>query len=86
MAVSQRIMGAVPGVTEGAKQEMKDIHWIMFLVTAVFSSFMLGYSVPPLLEVGMIGGDGKAGPVSQKDQTEKEVEEYYRKLIEETEK
>ncbi len=79
-------MGVVAGETIGTEREMRDTRWLMFLVAAVFTSFMLGYSVPPLLEVGLIGGDGKAGPASQKALTKKEVEEYYRKLLEETEK
>jgi len=62
---------------------MKNTLWTMFLITAVFTSFLLGYSVPPLLEVGMIGGkSGKSSPAAE-PKLDEQMEEYYRKLLEE---
>jgi len=55
---------------------------MMFLITAVFTSFLLGYSLPPLLEVGMIGGKSEVTPGTTEPQMDKEMEEYYRKLSE----
>ena len=58
---------------------MGSTFWTMILITGVFIGFLMGYSVPPMVEVGMIGGgDGvKAGPKSEIDQ---DMEEYYRSL------
>ncbi len=61
---------------------MKDSLWIVIAVTAVFVGFLIGYSLPPLIEVGMIGGGGgeKAELKSKLDQ---ETQDYYRDLLEE---
>ncbi|MDP6403606.1 MAG: hypothetical protein QF797_00205 [Alphaproteobacteria bacterium] len=55
--------------------------WAVVLVVAVFSGFMMGYSVPPMVDVGYIGGGGaaSAGP---KTDMKPNLEEYYRKLQE----
>lgn len=55
----------------------------MFLITAVFTSFLLGYSVPPLLEVGMIGANGEKRSPTTEPKLNKQMEEYYRSLLEE---
>jgi|TARA_Y100000294_G_scaffold176590_1_gene199395 hypothetical protein len=62
---------------------MKNTVWTMFLITAVFTSFLLGYSVPPLLEVGMIGGRGEKPSPTMEPKLNEQMEEYYRKLLEE---
>jgi len=60
---------------------MKDSLWIVIVVTMVFISFLLGYSVPPLIESGMIGGKGtKVGVDTELDT---KTEDYYRNLLEE---
>jgi len=53
--------------------------WTMILITGIFVGFLMGYSVPPMVEVGMIGGgdSSKAGPKSDLGQ---DMEEYYRGL------
>ncbi len=53
--------------------------WTMILITGIFIGFLMGYSVPPMVEVGMIGGgdSSKAGLKSDMDQ---DMEEYYRGL------
>ena len=48
------------------------------MVTAAFLGFLIGYSTPPLIESGMIGGKGKQAkkpPALQKD-----TSQYYRDL------
>ncbi len=60
---------------------MKNTFWTMFLITAVFTSFLLGYSVPPLLEVGMIGGKGEKPSPAMEQTLNKQMEEYYRSLL-----
>ncbi len=62
---------------------MKTTFWMMFLITAVFTSFLLGYSVPPLLEVGMIGAKGDKSSPAIESKLNEEMEEYYRNLLEE---
>lgn len=62
---------------------MRNTLWTMFLITAVFTSFLLGYSVPPLLEVGMIGGKGEKTSSIREPKLNKQMEEYYRNLLEE---
>lgn len=59
---------------------MNSSFWTMILITGIFIGFLMGYSIPPMVEVGMIGGgDGaKAGPKSEIDST---MEEYYRGLL-----
>ena len=57
--------------------------WKVMLVVAGFSGFLMGYAVPPLLEVGMIGGDGEVGEVGIKSDLDQEMEEYYRNLLQE---
>ena len=61
---------------------MKNEIGVIFLVTSVFTSFLLGYSLPPLLETGMIGGRGQVTPAVVEPQVDKQLEEYYRKLLE----
>jgi len=62
---------------------MKDTLWTMFLITAMFTSFLLGYSLPPLLEAGMIGGSGKQASEIAEPKLNQAMEEYYRKLLDE---
>lgn len=57
---------------------MKNNLWIVIMVTAAFLGFLIGYSTPPLIESGMIGGKGKQAkkpPALQKD-----TSQYYRDL------
>lgn len=61
---------------------MNRTFWTMILITGIFIGFLMGYSVPPMVEVGMIGGGDnvKVGPKSDMDQ---DMEEYYRSLLQE---
>ncbi len=61
---------------------MANSFWKVILVTAGFTGFLMGYAVPPLLEVGMIGGGGESGEIGIKSDVDEEMEEYYRKLLE----
>lgn len=53
--------------------------WTMILVTGVFVGFMMGYSVPPMVEVGLIGS-GDNAEVGLKSEVDEDLEEYYRSL------
>ncbi len=57
---------------------MKDSLWMIIVVVAVFLGFLIGYSVPPLVEVGMIGNQG--GKAGVKTEVETEMQDYYRDL------
>lgn len=58
---------------------MSNSLWAIILVTAIFTGFLMGYSVPPMIEVGMLGGDDDAGP-GLKGGLDADMEEYYRSL------
>ena len=56
---------------------MKNTLWIVVVVIAVFLGFLMGYSVPPFLEVGFAVGKGKTAPPTKID---KKAEDYYKNL------
>lgn len=60
---------------------MKNGLWIVILVVTVFMGFLMGYSIPPLMEVGMIGGKGE--PVGVKTDVGEDMEKYYKDLLKE---
>ena len=58
---------------------MKNELWGVILVVAIFMGFLMGYSLPPMYEVGMIGGK----PEQQKgvkSAVDKDMEQYYQDL------
>jgi len=58
---------------------MSNSLWAIILVTGLFTGFLMGYSVPPMVEVGMIGGGGGA-EFGLKGGMDEDLEEYYRSL------
>ena len=58
---------------------MKSGLWVVILVVSLFMGFMMGYSVPPMIEVGMIGAD-EGQSVGLKTKVDDEMEEYYKQL------
>ena len=58
---------------------MKNELWVVILVVAVFMGFMMGYSLPPMFEAGMIGAKSEQG-VGVKPDVNKDMQEYYRQL------
>ena len=58
---------------------MSNSLWAMILVAGIFVSFLMGYSVPPMVEVGMIGG-GDDSEIGLKSGVDEAMEEYYRSL------
>ncbi len=60
---------------------MKNSLWLVIFVVAAFLGFIVGYSVPPLVEVGMIGG--KAEKVGLKAELTEEMKDYYSDLLQE---
>ena len=63
---------------------MKNGLWFVILVVTMFMGFLMGYSLPPMVEVGMIGGD-KNEEIGLKSDVDKDLEKYYQQLSEETE-
>ena len=59
---------------------MSSTYWTMILITGVFIGFLMGYSVPPMVEVGMIGGGDRA-EVGLQSEMDQDMEEYYRSLL-----
>ena len=61
---------------------MNRTFWTMLLITGIFIGFLMGYSVPPMVEVGLIGG-GDNAKVGLKSEMDEDLEEYYRSLSQE---
>ena len=57
---------------------MKKELWVVITVVAIFMGLMIGYSIPPMLEVGLIGG-GKEAPGIKTDVSE-DLADYYKNL------
>ena len=60
---------------------MKNGLWVVILVVAIFMGFLMGYSLPPMFEVGLIGGNTDQ-PVGLKSDVNEEMEQYYKDLLE----
>jgi hypothetical protein len=57
---------------------MKSDLWIVVVVTVAFVGFLMGYSLPPLVETGMLTGKGEQGEMTR--ELGKDMEQYYRDL------
>ncbi|MDH3229432.1 MAG: hypothetical protein OEN55_06540 [Alphaproteobacteria bacterium] len=58
---------------------MSNSLWAIILVAGLFTGFLMGYSVPPMVEVGMIGG-GEDTAIGLQGGIDGDLEEYYRSL------
>lgn len=58
---------------------MKNGLWVVILVVAIFMGFLMGYSLPPMFEVGMIGSKNEQ-EVGLKSEVSKDMEQYYQEL------
>ena len=63
---------------------MKNGLWVVILVVTVFMGFLMGYSLPPMIEVGMIGGD-KSEAIGLKSDVSEDMAQYYEELSREGE-
>ena len=63
---------------------MKNGLWVVILVVAGFMGFLMGYSLPPMFEVGLIGGSGKQD-IGLKSEVSEEMDEYYKDLLKDDE-
>lgn len=60
---------------------MKKELWVVIAVVGAFMGLMIGYSVPPMLEVGLIGGDKETVGIST--EMSDELAEHYKNLVNE---
>lgn len=61
---------------------MKNNYLIIFAVVAGFTGFLLGYSVPPIIEIGYGSGIDEV-PAGQQDAEEnQDLSDYYKQLQE----
>jgi hypothetical protein len=60
---------------------MKSTFWIVVVIVMGFTGFLIGYSLPPFVEAGIIGG----GPnkVKAGAQLDTKTQEYYKNLLKE---
>ena len=60
---------------------MKKSLWIVILCVMGFTGFLMGYSMPPFIEAGIIGG----GPnkVKAGAQLDTKTQDYYKDLLKE---
>ena len=63
---------------------MKDGLWVVILVVAIFMGFLMGYSLPPMYEVGMIGGKAEQG-MGVKSGVDEDMQQYYQELQQQSE-
>ena len=53
---------------------------VIFTVVAVFTGFMLGYSVPPILEIKHGGGVDEVSTETQDTGEGEDLSDYYKEL------
>lgn len=63
---------------------MKSGLWVVILVVAIFMGFLMGYSLPPMIEVGMIGA-GQDEAIGLKTDVNEDMEQYYKQLSQDDE-
>lgn len=56
---------------------------IVIILVAVFTSFLIGYSIPPYIQAGVFSGRKEKGVESQID---KNMEQYYKDLLKDSNK
>jgi len=58
---------------------MKNDLWVVIIVTVTFLGFLIGYSLPPLVDTGLL--TGKVGEQAEMTrELGKDMEQYYRDL------
>ncbi len=57
---------------------MKNDLWVVIVITLGFIGFLMGYSLPPLVETGML--TGKGGQAQEVQNLDKDMAQYYRDL------
>ena len=57
---------------------MKNHLWTIIVIVVGFSSFMIGYSLPPFMEVGFGGEQASDSGLSDEEALKKQYEELYK--------
>lgn len=55
--------------------------WSIFVVLGAVMGFLMGYATAPMIESGLISGQG--GKAATQVETRKEIEQYYKDLYKE---
>ncbi|UCG78028.1 MAG: hypothetical protein JSV21_10770 [Nitrospirota bacterium] len=58
---------------------MKTNLWVIIIIVVIFLGFMMGYAVPPFMEVGF----GKGGQASVEEMSDEELKQMYENLYKE---
>ncbi len=62
---------------------MKNNLWIFFAIISGFTGFLLGYSIPPMIEVGFSATAGEVDDTEpQKSSEDEDLDDYYEQLQE----
>ncbi len=63
---------------------MKNDLWVVIVITVTFVGFLIGYSLPPLVETGLLTGDtDKQAEITR--ELGKDMEQYYKDLLKDDE-
>jgi hypothetical protein len=60
---------------------MKKELWVVIVIVGAFMGVLIGYSVPPMLEVGLIGGEKQNVGIST--EMSEDLAEHYKSLVNE---
>jgi hypothetical protein len=60
---------------------MKKDLWIVIIIVGGFMGFMLGYSLPPMIETGMIGSEKEQ--VGVQTEMDQDMKKHYEDLLKE---
>lgn len=61
---------------------MNNSHWILFTVVAAFTGFILGYSVPAMIEIKAVNDTGEISIEQTDSVSEQNLSDYYKELQE----
>ncbi len=61
---------------------MKSGLGVVIIVVGSFMGFLMGYSLPPMIEVGMIGS-GEKQEIGIQTEVSEDMQEYYNNLLKE---
>jgi len=61
---------------------MNKSHWVIFTVVAGFTGFLLGYSVPPMIEVSASDSGGEVTIEKEVPVEDTDISDYYKELQE----
>lgn len=60
---------------------MSDNLWVFVAVISGFMGFLLGYSTPPMMEIGLKGDHGEIITVDEQETSEEQdLTDYYKQL------